>query len=232
MSDNPWVVVAATVVIVALSAFFVAVEFAALAAKRHRLEEAAPGSRAARAALRNSAELTLLLAGSQLGITAATLALGAVAVAAGAGSFLGTAAGSRLGTAAPDRVVLVAALTATAVTLLAAVFYGFGMAVLVAGVAGVTNAIGKVSLDAIIQREVPENLRASAFARSETVLQLAWVAGGGLAIALPTTGWIGFTAAAVLLALAVGLVLWSMVGGRPAPAPASPDAPTTPVGTQ
>ncbi len=78
MTDNPWVVVAATVVIVALSAFFVAVEFAALAAKRHRLEEAAPDSRAARAALRNSSELTLLLAGSQLGITAATLALGAI----------------------------------------------------------------------------------------------------------------------------------------------------------
>lgn len=78
MSENPWVVVAATVVIVALSAFFVAVEFAALAAKRHRLEEAAPSSRSARAALRNSSELTLLLAGSQLGITAATLALGAI----------------------------------------------------------------------------------------------------------------------------------------------------------
>jgi CBS domain containing-hemolysin-like protein len=78
MSDNPLVVVAATVVIVALSAFFVAVEFAALAAKRHRLEEAAPTSRSARAALRNSSELTLLLAGSQLGITAATLALGAI----------------------------------------------------------------------------------------------------------------------------------------------------------
>ncbi len=78
MSDDPWVVVPATVVIVALSAFFVAVEFAALAAKRHRLEEAAPTSRSARAALRNSAELTLLLAGSQLGITAATLALGAI----------------------------------------------------------------------------------------------------------------------------------------------------------
>jgi CBS domain containing-hemolysin-like protein len=78
MSDNPWVVGATTVVIVALSAFFVAVEFAALAAKRHRLEEAAPTSRSARAALRNSSELTLLLAGSQLGITAATLALGAI----------------------------------------------------------------------------------------------------------------------------------------------------------
>ena len=78
MSADPWVVVAATVVIVALSAFFVAVEFAALAAKRHRLEEAAPTSRSARAALRNSSELTLVLAGSQLGITAATLALGAI----------------------------------------------------------------------------------------------------------------------------------------------------------
>ncbi|MGY1604900.1 CNNM domain-containing protein [Geodermatophilus sp. SYSU D00815] len=78
MSENPWVVLGATVVIVALSAFFVAVEFAALAAKRHRLEEAAPASRSARAALRNSSELTLLLAGSQLGITAATLALGAI----------------------------------------------------------------------------------------------------------------------------------------------------------
>lgn len=78
MSENPWVIVPATVVIVALSAFFVAVEFAALAAKRHRLEEAAPTSRSARAALRNSSELTLLLAGSQLGITAATLALGAI----------------------------------------------------------------------------------------------------------------------------------------------------------
>ena len=78
MTDDPWVIVPVTVLIVALSAFFVAVEFAALAAKRHRLEEAAPGSRSARAALRNSSELTLLLAGSQLGITAATLALGAV----------------------------------------------------------------------------------------------------------------------------------------------------------
>ncbi|NHC45240.1 CNNM domain-containing protein [Motilibacter aurantiacus] len=78
MSDNPWVVVPATLAIVAASAFFVAVEFAALAAKRHRLEDAAPASRSARAALRSSSELTLLLAGSQLGITAATLALGAI----------------------------------------------------------------------------------------------------------------------------------------------------------
>ena len=76
--SNPWVVLVATVVIIALSAFFVAVEFALLAAKRHRLEDAAPTSRSARAALRSSGELTVLLAGSQLGITVCTLALGAI----------------------------------------------------------------------------------------------------------------------------------------------------------
>jgi CBS domain containing-hemolysin-like protein len=78
MSDNPWIVLVATVAIIALSAFFVAVEFALMAAKRHRLEDAAVTSRSARAALRSASELTLLLAGSQLGITVCTLALGAV----------------------------------------------------------------------------------------------------------------------------------------------------------
>ncbi|GAA1190390.1 CNNM domain-containing protein [Prauserella alba] len=77
--SNPWIVIAATVLIIVASAFFVAVEFATLGAKRHRLEEAAGASRSARAALRSSRELTILLAGCQLGITGATLALGAVA---------------------------------------------------------------------------------------------------------------------------------------------------------
>ncbi|WP_185975729.1 hemolysin family protein [Tessaracoccus rhinocerotis] len=67
-----------TVVIIFLSAFFVAAEFALMSAKRHRLEQAAKESAAGRAALKNSSELTLLLAGSQLGITVCTLALGAI----------------------------------------------------------------------------------------------------------------------------------------------------------
>jgi hypothetical protein len=97
-------------------------------------------------------------------------------------------------------------------------------------VSSVTNALGKVSLDAIIQREVPESLRASAFARSETILQLAWVVGGAFGIALPPTGWLGFTVAAALLVLAVALIVWSLYRGNPRPVPGvSPDAPTTPV---
>lgn len=65
--------------LIALSAFFVAVEFALVAARRYRLEEAAATSASARAALRSARELSLLLAGSQLGITLCTLGLGAVA---------------------------------------------------------------------------------------------------------------------------------------------------------
>lgn len=65
--------------LIMLSALFVAVEFAMIAARRHRLEAAAQVSAAARAALRSSRDLSLLLAGSQLGITLCTLGLGAVA---------------------------------------------------------------------------------------------------------------------------------------------------------
>nr|WP_042180499.1 hemolysin family protein [Kibdelosporangium sp. MJ126-NF4]CEL14416.1 Uncharacterized protein Rv1841c/MT1889 [Kibdelosporangium sp. MJ126-NF4]CTQ88781.1 Uncharacterized protein Rv1841c/MT1889 [Kibdelosporangium sp. MJ126-NF4] len=67
-----------SVAAVALSAFFVAVEFALVAARQYRLEESASASPSARAALRSSRELSLVLAGSQLGITLCTLVLGAV----------------------------------------------------------------------------------------------------------------------------------------------------------
>ena len=72
-----WQVAIWTVVIIALSAFFVAAEFALMAAKPHRLEARATTA-SGRAAVKNAAELTLLLAGSQLGITVCTLALGAI----------------------------------------------------------------------------------------------------------------------------------------------------------
>ncbi|MFC4561767.1 hemolysin family protein [Nocardiopsis mangrovi] len=79
MSDmNPVVALLISAAIIALSAFFVAIEFALVAARRYRLEEAAETSASARAALKSARDLSLLLAGSQLGITLCTLALGAI----------------------------------------------------------------------------------------------------------------------------------------------------------
>lgn len=75
---SPIVVIVVTVLLIVLSGFFVIIEFALLGARRHRLELEAPTSRSARAALRGMNELTLMLAGAQLGITACTFALGAV----------------------------------------------------------------------------------------------------------------------------------------------------------
>ncbi|WP_185984347.1 CNNM domain-containing protein [Aureimonas mangrovi] len=77
MSD-PLTVTLATIALIALSAFFVIIEFALLGARRHRLEELAVASSSARAALRGMNDLTLMLAGAQLGITVCTFALGAV----------------------------------------------------------------------------------------------------------------------------------------------------------
>ncbi|MGR6918233.1 hemolysin family protein [[Actinomadura] parvosata] len=70
---------ALTLLLLAGNAFFVAAEFALVAAKRHRLEKAAAqGSRAASAALSGIKELSLMLAGAQLGITLCSLGLGVV----------------------------------------------------------------------------------------------------------------------------------------------------------
>ncbi len=66
-----------TALLIVGSAFFVMVEFSLMAARRYRLEARARTSRAGRAALRNASDLTLMLAGAQLGITLCTLALGA-----------------------------------------------------------------------------------------------------------------------------------------------------------
>lgn len=75
---DPLTVTLATAALIALSALFVIIEFALLGARRHRLEELAPTRRSARAALRGMNDLTLMLAGAQLGITLCTFALGAV----------------------------------------------------------------------------------------------------------------------------------------------------------
>lgn len=78
MTGNPVLVIAVTASLIVLSAFFVVVEFALLGARRHRLEVDAMTNRSARAALRGINELTIMLAGAQLGITVCTFALGAV----------------------------------------------------------------------------------------------------------------------------------------------------------
>lgn len=75
-----WASLIAAVVLLAVNAFFVAAEFALIATRRTYLEQlAAEGNRRADWALRSSRELSVMLAGAQLGVTLASVALGFVA---------------------------------------------------------------------------------------------------------------------------------------------------------
>jgi hypothetical protein len=56
-----------------------------------------------------------------------------------------------------------------------------------------SSAIAKAALDASLQDDLPEESRASAFGRSESTLQLAWVLGGALGVLLYTNLWVGFS---------------------------------------
>ncbi len=70
----------ASLALLLANGFFVAAEFAMLAARRSRIEQlASEGDRRARHALAGIRELSLMLAGAQLGITICSLLLGAVA---------------------------------------------------------------------------------------------------------------------------------------------------------
>jgi CBS domain containing-hemolysin-like protein len=76
---------ALVVVLLATNAFFVAFEFSLVASRRSRLEQlAANGNRRAQMALHAIGELGLQIAGVQLGVTVASLGLGAVAEPAAA----------------------------------------------------------------------------------------------------------------------------------------------------
>ena len=77
---STWTALAVAIVLLGLNGFFVAAEFALLAARRSRIEQLeAEGDRRAKHALAGLRELTVMLAGAQLGITMCSLGLGAVA---------------------------------------------------------------------------------------------------------------------------------------------------------
>ncbi|NYD40679.1 MFS transporter [Nocardioides panaciterrulae] len=130
--------------------------------------------------------------------------LAIVVGAAGAGNTAGIAIGSLMRRVDPAVTVVLVLVADAVMVLLAALFYGVVTVALLGLTAGLAQALAKLSLDATIQRDVPERVQSSAFARSDTTLQLAWVIGGFLGIALPLIPRLGLgVASAVLVAWTV-----------------------------
>ncbi|MCC3653274.1 hypothetical protein LIX60_17770 [Streptomyces sp. S07_1.15] len=144
--------------------------------------------------------LAFLLREEPLDGQSAAVSLGIVGVAAGTGNALGTAIGAWLKDRGPEAIIATVLALALAVTIMSAVLFSTVALALVAAVAGLSQALAKLSLDAMIQRDVPERGRTSAFARSETLLQMSWVVGGAIGIALPLHGVLGMAVAAALVA--------------------------------
>ncbi|MFF7335702.1 MFS transporter [Streptomyces sp. NPDC008163] len=156
--------------------------------------------------------LAFLLREHPLAGQSAAISLGIVGVAAGVGNALGTAVGSWLKARGPEIIVASVLGLALGVAVLAAIFFSTVMVAALAATAGLTQALSKLSLDAMIQRDVPEEVRTSAFARSETLLQMAWVVGGAIGIALPLNGVLGMSVAAGLLALGASASVRGLLG--------------------
>ncbi|MFD6274393.1 MFS transporter [Streptomyces sp. NPDC060209] len=156
--------------------------------------------------------LAFLLREQPLAGQSAAVSLGIVGVAAGAGNAFGTAVGAWLRARGPEVIVATVLGLALGVAVLAAIFFSTVMVAALTAVAGFTQALSKLSLDAMIQRDVPEEVRTSAFARSETLLQMSWVVGGAIGIALPLNGVLGMSVAAGLLALGAGASVRGLLG--------------------
>ena len=140
--------------------------------------------------------------------------IGVIGAAAGIGSFAGNAAGSRQRFARTDPVVAGCVSVALGAAVVAALVPGVATAALCALVASTCSALAKVCVDAVIQRDLPEESRASAFGRSETVLQLAWVLGGALGVLLPHDSFtLGFAVVAGVMAVAVLQTVLLLRGG-------------------
>lgn len=125
--------------------------------------------------------------------------LGFIGAAAGIGNFAGNFTAARLKLGRPSVLVVRCTVAVSAAALAAAIAGTLAVVALAALITSGASAIAKASLDASLQDDLPEESRASAFGRSESVLQLAWVLGGAIGVLVYTELWVGFTAITALL---------------------------------
>ncbi|HEY7875711.1 MAG TPA: MFS transporter [Actinomycetota bacterium] len=140
-----------------------------------------------------------------------SLGLGLLIGSAAMGGLVGAIVSPRLKRALREEGIVVVSLVVAG---LAGLFVGRWFSLFNAGVLvfafGAAGGSAKVAFDAIVQRETPEGARGWAFARFESFLQLAWVAGAAVPLALAIPSGPGVFAAGV----AANLLGMLYVAGR------------------
>ena len=156
-------------------------------------------------------------------------ALALVVAAAGLGGLAGSVVAPVLRAAVRELPLLLVSLaTGAAAALWAALEFSVARAALLAGLVGLAAGGGRLAFDGLVQQDAPEQVRARTFARYESIFQLAWVVGAGLAAAVPFGPPPGLaTLAAICVAgallaasarlrrqVAAGLAAWAAAAGR------------------
>jgi hypothetical protein len=152
--------------------------------------------------------LAFLLRTGHFGVSH-NVALGAMVAAAAAGGLVAMSIGSLVGSRAPQALLYTMLALATLVTAGCAYFFGFIAALIVAFTAALGTGLAKLAQDSIVQREISEDVRSSAFAVSETLHQLSWVIGGlaGLLVSMLNNGQAGLAITAAFLAAALAYLI-------------------------
>ena len=135
-------------------------------------------------------------------------ALATLAVAVAGGSIVAMAIGSWLRSRAPQLIMFSVLVVAPVVAALSAWFFGLIAVIAVAFAAITCASLAKLAQDSIVQREIGDEIRSSTFAVSETLNQVANVAGGllGVLVSILDNGQIGLAIAAALLTVALVLL--------------------------
>src|SRR4051794_960594 len=118
-------------------------------------------------------------------------AIGLLGLCASVGSAVGVFLGGKLGKGKPEALILAGLVLAGAGCLGASLTYTMMIALGATLLATMAGSMSKLGLDAVIQRDVAEDTRNSAFASSETAMQLCWVLGGALGL-VPMPAWLAF----------------------------------------
>src|SRR5580700_11100134 len=136
-------------------------------------------------------------------------ALAALAVAVAGGSIVAMGIGSWLKSRAPQLIMFSVLTVAPAVAAAAAGFFGLPAVIAVAFAAILCASLAKLAQDSIVQREIGDEIRSSTFAVSETLNQVANVAGGllGVLVSMLNNGQVGLAIAAALLFTALVLMV-------------------------
>ncbi|HTC68901.1 MAG TPA: MFS transporter [Acidothermaceae bacterium] len=143
--------------------------------------------------------LAFLIRKHPLGVFHPNADLGVIVACAALGSVLGTTLGGWLKPRQPEILAIVSLFAASVIGIVTAVWFNLLTAALAILIANISQSLSKLGLDSVIQRDAVEHVRTSAFARSETVLQLSWVLGGFVAILLPSNGSLGLTLGSAVL---------------------------------